>query len=722
MKHSSTKSLRVWFTDLQRHLFRDWSATKTERKRRALRQALTRAENDLCQARARVVAIPRQTETIQALLEEFLSYEATQKIFEEHGKASILTQIQEKRDTLSQLTRSESYIDKEAGVKMLQASSSTSQLLQSLNLLERAVKLLDELTSANLTNAQTLQADPTLTAEIESSKQLLQRVQAVRDDFINNQENPSILCDDLNHLQLLLNQIRYEVNAAYRLSTLQRFSPKIEQISQVAKSVTSEQVGIVYLVSSTSLEIERWLCRYQWNLASLPTGWFLGYFVNRFRDITRLLSRVSGIRGAHYSNKNTVKGKIIAGLIVSLFIWLSIFFGVSLLMLIGKFVVQSIGASNTRRISVAKTEINAFQDNILKSFDASVSALPLAQLSTLPANNKTSLKLSYEKTASITNLLSSLNLPLTRCNVTPDFTGFQAGSSLVECRTEVAEALQKVENSNPATASQEPLLKVLNLELLSLEDQQQIDNKLLTFSTTVQGTNPADLPAYGTQLKTTRDQIIAEIDRLKRSETILVLIDFFNSLNAEEREALDNQLNAFRTVQSDRTQPNIDTNLGKKLSDFYQTAKSYDTDSQLTSTSNVFFQWSTDATYTQHIYRFLLALLAGGIGGVVSIFTRIDDIEKQNPNSPFLLGLLQPLIGATFSIVAMLVLSTPAVDVIKILPRELYLQPDATTPNAIVQPKELNSREVYLILVVGFIVGFSERFAKNAFNSISRNP
>jgi len=58
MKYSPTKPFRAWFTNLQHHIFRDWSATKTERNWRALNQAIIRAENELCQARMRVLSCP----------------------------------------------------------------------------------------------------------------------------------------------------------------------------------------------------------------------------------------------------------------------------------------------------------------------------------------------------------------------------------------------------------------------------------------------------------------------------------------------------------------------------------------------------------------------------------------------------------------------------------------------------------------------------------------
>lgn len=58
MKYSSTKPFGAWFTNLQHHIFRDWSAAKTERNRRALNQRIIRAEKELCQARMRVLSCP----------------------------------------------------------------------------------------------------------------------------------------------------------------------------------------------------------------------------------------------------------------------------------------------------------------------------------------------------------------------------------------------------------------------------------------------------------------------------------------------------------------------------------------------------------------------------------------------------------------------------------------------------------------------------------------
>jgi len=102
MKYSPTKPFGTWFTNLRHHLFRDWFTAKTERKRRALKQAIARAENNLCQARTRVITIPRQTETTQVLLDEFLSYEAIREVFEQTNKGSFLAQLQDKRNALSQ--------------------------------------------------------------------------------------------------------------------------------------------------------------------------------------------------------------------------------------------------------------------------------------------------------------------------------------------------------------------------------------------------------------------------------------------------------------------------------------------------------------------------------------------------------------------------------------------------------------------------------------------
>jgi hypothetical protein len=86
--------------------------------------------------------------------------------------------------------------------------------------------------------------------------------------------------------------------------------------------------------------------------------------------------------------------------------------------------------------------------------------------------------------------------------------------------------------------------------------------------------------------------------------------------------------------------------------------------------------------------------------------------------------MLQPLIGAALSLVVMAILSSRAAEIIKILPSEFYLRNDISElknydNGASIPRNPLDSEEIYTILIIDFIVGFSERFSRNALGSIS---
>jgi archaellum component FlaC len=171
-------------------------------------------------------------------------------------------------------------------------------------------------------------------------------------------------------------------------------------------------------------------------------------------------------------------------------------------------------------------------------------------------------------------------------------------------------------------------------------------------------------------------------------------------------------------------------------STFAETIEIKEADERLERVSSTALRWINNPVYTNSINRILLALLAGALGGIVSILTRIQGIGKDI-SSPFLYGLLQPTIGAAFSLIVMMILSTNIVDVIKVLPREFYLQDTAEetlyirdTNGDYVQVEAdlidttdlLTTEEVFVILVAGFIIGFSERLAKNAFVTVASGP
>src|SRR6516225_7188610 len=95
------------------------------------------------------------------------------------------------------------------------------------------------------------------------------------------------------------------------------------------------------------------------------------------------------------------------------------------------------------------------------------------------------------------------------------------------------------------------------------------------------------------------------------------------------------------------------------------------------------------------------AILFGILGGSVSILTRIRspaDFQKINPLSLFLNCLFKPLVGATFAAVTYSMIATGII---------LSIVTDRFTDN----------RDYLLVLfaaVVGFVAGFSERYAADA--------
>jgi hypothetical protein len=96
--------------------------------------------------------------------------------------------------------------------------------------------------------------------------------------------------------------------------------------------------------------------------------------------------------------------------------------------------------------------------------------------------------------------------------------------------------------------------------------------------------------------------------------------------------------------------------------------------------------------------EFFGALLAGGLGAVVSVVARINSGRFQLEYDvgwayPFFLGGLRPVIGGAFGLVLFFAVASDLLDIIPV-------------------PTAGNER-LYAILVVAFAAGFSERWAKD---------
>ena len=99
------------------------------------------------------------------------------------------------------------------------------------------------------------------------------------------------------------------------------------------------------------------------------------------------------------------------------------------------------------------------------------------------------------------------------------------------------------------------------------------------------------------------------------------------------------------------------------------------------------------------------SILFGILGGSVSILTRIKsaaDLQKLNPVSLFLNCFFKPLVGATFAAVIYCMLAT------------------GIFASAVTERFTGDRAYLYVLFaaVVGFVAGFSERFAADAISGV----
>lgn len=104
------------------------------------------------------------------------------------------------------------------------------------------------------------------------------------------------------------------------------------------------------------------------------------------------------------------------------------------------------------------------------------------------------------------------------------------------------------------------------------------------------------------------------------------------------------------------------------------------------------------SVFTEYVYVLLIPL-AGALGSVVSILVRINDFSEiriLNPPALFWTGFFKPIIGATF---ALFVFAAVASGLISVNP---------------------SINENFMFLTLGFVAGFSERFAPDLVSRIER--
>lgn len=113
--------------------------------------------------------------------------------------------------------------------------------------------------------------------------------------------------------------------------------------------------------------------------------------------------------------------------------------------------------------------------------------------------------------------------------------------------------------------------------------------------------------------------------------------------------------------------------------------------------NNTFFKPKIESEiidYQQNISLLVLAGLAGGLGSIISILTRIkqyDSPEYTDSFLPLAIGVFKPIIGASFGVLIVAIIHS------EFLPLNVKKEPPG-------------SKE-YFFFATAFIIGFSERFA-----------
>ncbi|MBD0361684.1 MAG: hypothetical protein ICV55_02680, partial [Coleofasciculus sp. C3-bin4] len=108
-------------------------------------------------------------------------------------------------------------------------------------------------------------------------------------------------------------------------------------------------------------------------------------------------------------------------------------------------------------------------------------------------------------------------------------------------------------------------------------------------------------------------------------------------------------------------------------------------------------QQEPEQKIVETMLHIVLVILAGTLGSIVSILIRIEGFQDKryvDPLVPFFIGAFKPIIGASFGVLFFALISSGIVTI---------------------QSIEVESnKKVFIIFSIAFVVGFSERLAKDA--------
>jgi hypothetical protein len=759
---------------------------KRNGKREEVKCKIKKTEDAIREARQNILDVPKQVEKAHILLVRLhTQFPSIHRLFIDNSQGTdeknsektegnqtnseekktiqvTLERLDEQREKLRRLNRGES-----------QGSESTNAVTCVLESLDLAEQFVSEVKHA----AQKLQESGSNPPSVNELNQDVERLDAsltaglrqIRNSFTLG-KSFSALDEELSHLQVLLHSIRYEVATAERYSTLARLEAQVEHIFQVVKSVTADKESLVSLVRSTGISVEQWLQRFYFEIPFGPFRWtgnVIGFFPNRFHDIKRFIRKMSGTgkESLSYEQSPDTKGRIIAGLSVSLVSWLVIAISLIASVSIAKVTLELIIAGREDRAALAREKINEENSSIQDELDELSGRI--ASINNIPSDSDNSINLNYQKVDLLTGLLTSsveseasdvdeydaeLQEIQLSCAVTdsdsddgPSYS-FQNGS-VSECKSALATLEDATSDEFQDFSEFNDLKKVLDLTLNNLRNSQELNNDLANIDTDFLNL-PRDFDSLSQEVESSFGSLVED------NNLLLVMGSDSDSIPQDIIVSRDNILEEFPVNGEDRESENREQNnidweeYDDDLIAIFEYLRqqenpiSSSVDERIESATLTLLEWIQNPVYTNTLNQFMLALLAGAIGGIVSILTRLESVEQaHNVNSPFLYGLLQPLIGAAFSLVVMMILSTGLVDVIKVLPQEFHLRDTnietlyrkevgtsgndsyvAVDGKLIDTNVRLTTEEVFIILVAGFIVGFSERLAKNAFVTVTSSP
>jgi hypothetical protein len=117
---------------------------------------------------------------------------------------------------------------------------------------------------------------------------------------------------------------------------------------------------------------------------------------------------------------------------------------------------------------------------------------------------------------------------------------------------------------------------------------------------------------------------------------------------------------------------------------------------------------SLNDKYNEFLLQLSLAISAGTLGSIISILIRIEEFQKKkysDPLTPFLVGAFKPMIGGAFAVLFLALINSGII--------LMFINPSVLKLNPTTNQESSQDQQRSLIFVIAFVVGFSERLAKD---------